>query len=161
MFISGSPCGAFYEYSIPQQDPRNLPRRPASPKQNPTIAKGQFSSVVEQRFCKPSVVGSNPTTGSISLPRVHQSTERESRHHSRHDCPQPGRPGIGQKFQEKFQPKAAGTPDPLCVKIASVSTNGAAETLVSALESTFEVESTRTGLHVKSFFSVMGGGGRP
>ena len=24
----------------------------------------QFSSVVEQRFCKPSVVGSNPTTGS-------------------------------------------------------------------------------------------------
>jgi hypothetical protein len=26
----------------------------------------QFSSVVEQRFCKPSVVGSNPTTGSIS-----------------------------------------------------------------------------------------------
>src|ERR1051325_10637608 len=25
----------------------------------------QFSSVVEQRFCKPSVVGSNPTTGSI------------------------------------------------------------------------------------------------
>ena len=23
----------------------------------------QFSSVVEQRFCKPSVVGSNPTTG--------------------------------------------------------------------------------------------------
>src|SRR5882672_3557191 len=26
---------------------------------------GQFSSVVEQRFCKPSVVGSNPTTGSI------------------------------------------------------------------------------------------------
>ena len=27
---------------------------------------GQFSSVVEQRFCKPSVVGSNPTTGSNS-----------------------------------------------------------------------------------------------
>src|ERR1700722_6918608 len=27
---------------------------------------GQFSSVVEQRFCKPSVVGSNPTTGSTS-----------------------------------------------------------------------------------------------
>jgi hypothetical protein len=26
----------------------------------------QFSSVVEQRFCKPSVVGSNPTTGSTS-----------------------------------------------------------------------------------------------
>src|SRR5204862_1425083 len=26
----------------------------------------QFSSVVEQRFCKPSVVGSNPTTGSIN-----------------------------------------------------------------------------------------------
>ena len=26
----------------------------------------QFSSVVEQRFCKPSVVGSNPTTGSLS-----------------------------------------------------------------------------------------------
>ena len=25
---------------------------------------GQFSSVVEQRFCKPSVVGSSPTTGS-------------------------------------------------------------------------------------------------
>ena len=25
----------------------------------------QFSSVVEQRFCKPSVVGSNPTTASI------------------------------------------------------------------------------------------------
>ena len=28
---------------------------------------GQFSSVVEQRFCKPSVVGSNPTTGSTPL----------------------------------------------------------------------------------------------
>ena len=27
---------------------------------------GQFSSAVEQRFCKPSVVGSIPTTGSIS-----------------------------------------------------------------------------------------------
>jgi hypothetical protein len=27
--------------------------------------KSQFSSVVEQRFCKPSVVGSSPTTGSI------------------------------------------------------------------------------------------------
>ena len=26
--------------------------------------QSQFSSVVEQRFCKPSVVGSNPTTGS-------------------------------------------------------------------------------------------------
>ena len=26
----------------------------------------QFSSVVEQRFCKPSVVGSSPTTGSTS-----------------------------------------------------------------------------------------------
>lgn len=30
---------------------------------------GQFSSVVEQRFCKPSVVGSNPTTGSSSPPK--------------------------------------------------------------------------------------------
>src|SRR5436190_17404542 len=32
-----------------------------------TIRTGssQFSSVVEQRFCKPSVVGSSPTTGSI------------------------------------------------------------------------------------------------
>src|SRR5207247_6464603 len=29
-------------------------------------ALSQFSSVVEQRFCKPSVVGSNPTTGSSS-----------------------------------------------------------------------------------------------
>jgi hypothetical protein len=28
--------------------------------------ESQFSSVVEQRFCKPSVVGSNPTTGSTS-----------------------------------------------------------------------------------------------
>src|SRR5437868_2244161 len=27
--------------------------------------RSQFSSVVEQRFCKPWVVGSNPTTGSI------------------------------------------------------------------------------------------------
>src|SRR5947207_15719852 len=26
--------------------------------------RSQFSSVVEQRFCKPSVVGSSPTTGS-------------------------------------------------------------------------------------------------
>src|SRR5437899_5629063 len=26
--------------------------------------RGQFSSVVEQRFCKPSVLGSNPRTGS-------------------------------------------------------------------------------------------------
>src|SRR5690242_3450821 len=31
----------------------------------PTRANSQFSSVVEQRFCKPSVVGSSPTTGSI------------------------------------------------------------------------------------------------
>lgn len=30
--------------------------------------RSQFSSVVEQRFCKPSVVGSNPTTGSIFSP---------------------------------------------------------------------------------------------
>src|SRR5688500_20163918 len=29
-------------------------------------SSGQLSSVVEQRFCKPSVVGSNPTAGSIS-----------------------------------------------------------------------------------------------
>ena len=33
----------------------------------------QFSSVVEQRFCKPSVVGSNPTAGSTSLPRGFQN----------------------------------------------------------------------------------------
>ncbi len=32
---------------------------------NIRIRRGQFSSVVEQRFCKPSVVGSIPTTGSI------------------------------------------------------------------------------------------------
>jgi hypothetical protein len=30
-----------------------------------TSAFRQLSSVVEQRFCKPSVVGSNPTAGSI------------------------------------------------------------------------------------------------
>src|SRR5207244_2073282 len=31
----------------------------------------QFSSVVEQRFCKPSVVGSNPTTGSSSKTTIY------------------------------------------------------------------------------------------
>ena len=31
---------------------------------NLAIRSGQLSSVVEQRFCKPSVVGSNPTAGS-------------------------------------------------------------------------------------------------
>ncbi len=29
-----------------------------------TVLRRQFSSVVEQRFCKPSVLGSNPRTGS-------------------------------------------------------------------------------------------------
>src|SRR5579872_7185274 len=32
----------------------------------PIAPLSQFSSVVEQRFCKPSVVGSTPTTGSIN-----------------------------------------------------------------------------------------------
>ena len=32
------------------------------------LIKCQLSSVVEQRFCKPSVVGSNPTAGSIFYP---------------------------------------------------------------------------------------------
>src|SRR5262249_50624972 len=31
------------------------------------FSKSQFSSVVEQRFCKPSVLGSNPRTGSTSV----------------------------------------------------------------------------------------------
>src|SRR5690349_14006663 len=31
--------------------------------------QGQLSSVVEQRFCKPSVVGSNPTAGSSNCVR--------------------------------------------------------------------------------------------
>ena len=51
-------------------------------------SKGQFSSVVEQRFCKPSVVGSNPTTGSIlenhlknrfGVPKKYSSGELETR----------------------------------------------------------------------------------
>ncbi len=36
----------------------------------------QFSSAVEQRFCKPSVVGSIPTTGSNLLMLEHQGFTR-------------------------------------------------------------------------------------
>ena len=38
---------------------------------------GQFSSVVEQRFCKPSVVGSSPTTGS-NFDRIVEGQCRDS-----------------------------------------------------------------------------------
>ncbi len=46
--------------------PTRLPTLRKSSKSQLREAR-QFSSVVEQRFCKPSVVGSSPTTGSIPL----------------------------------------------------------------------------------------------
>jgi hypothetical protein len=66
-FIEGLAPGFASVIMCPDDSAREKVKEKATNRQRVRNGRtsGQFSSVVEQRFCKPSVVGSNPTTGSI------------------------------------------------------------------------------------------------